>query len=104
MIIRTLTLYYYTVGGIPLNAVDAFGFHVGANSRVAAIIRCGDTTDYDYNYDYDYDYDYNEASEVEELSQCSISISTTSSEAIAGVRCFEPGELATHSIHYGRHQ
>ena len=97
MIIRTLTLYY-TVGGIPLNAVDAFGFHVGANSRVAAIIRCGDTTDYDYHYNYDYDYD--EASKVEELSQCSISISTTSSEAIAGVRCFETGELATHSTHY----
>ena len=86
MIIRTLTLYY-TVG-IPLNAIDAFGFHVGANSRVAAIIRCGDTTDDDFD-------------EAEELSQCSISISTTSSEAIAGVRCFfESGKLATHSIHY----
>ena len=90
MIICTLILYY-TVG-IPLNAVDVFGFHVGANSRVAARIRCDDTTDYTYDYD--------EASKVEELSQCSISISTTSSEAVAGVRCFEPGKLATHSTHY----
>ena len=70
-----------------MNAVDAFGFHVGANSRVAASIRCDDTTDYDYDG----------ALEIEELSQCSISITTTSSEAIAGVRCFDRGKLATHS-------
>lgn len=75
--------YYYTVG-IPLNAVAAFGFHVGTNSRRAAKIRCGDTAEADDD----------EAEELEvELSQCSISISTASSEGIAGVRCFEPGKL-----------
>lgn len=73
-----------------MNAVDAFGFHVGANSRVAARIRCDDTTDYDYD----------EAFEIEELSQCSISITTTSSEAIAGVRCFDQGKLAIRSTYY----
>jgi hypothetical protein len=67
-----------------LNVVAAFGFHVGANSRAAAKIRCGDTTEDDHD----------EASEVE-LSQCSISI--TFSETIAGVRCFESGKSAIYS-------
>ena len=84
----------YTVG-IPLNAVAAFGFHVGANSRAVAKIRCLNTIDADYYDYYDYYYYYYyyyEALEVE-LSHCSISISTASSDTIAGVRCFEPGKI-----------
>ena len=66
--------------GIPLNAVSAFGFHMAINSRVVAKIRCGDTNEFE-----------DDLPEIE-LSQCSISISTASTESIAGVRCFERGE------------
>ena len=68
-----------------MNAVTAFGFHVGANSRAVAKIKCGGNDEAD---------DIDEADdEAPELSQCEISISTASSDTIAGVRCFEPGKI-----------
>lgn len=62
-----------------MNAVTAFGFYVSANSRAVAKINCGGTAEAD--------------DETPVLSQCEISISTASSDSIAGVRCFEPGKF-----------
>ena len=73
-----IIINFYTVG-IPLNAATAFGFHLSANSRVVAKIKCG-------GIDLE-----NDDVQVSDLSQCSITIYTASSKTLAGVRCFEPG-------------